>query len=175
MYRITGLARQFGLSRSTLLYYDQIGLLRPSGRSESRYRLYSPEDMNRLATICSLRQAGLAIEDIRRVMSMREDENGVVLRRRMREIGEEIRALQNQQQLLGKMLKVQSLGELPRKVDKQDWVEMLQAAGMDEDALKKWHGEFERRAPEAHNEFLLALGIPEDEVQLIRIRSAAAV
>jgi DNA-binding transcriptional MerR regulator len=172
MHRITALARQFGLSRSTLLYYDRIGLLKPSGRSEARYRLYSSEDMNRLATICSLRQAGLAIEDIRRVLSMGEGENGVVLARRMREIGEEIRALQNQQRLLGKMLKVQAIGEFPRKIDKQDWVEMLQAAGMDEDALKQWHVEFERRAPEAHHEFLLALGIPEDEVRHIRNMSA---
>jgi DNA-binding transcriptional MerR regulator len=30
MYHITQLARQFGLSRSTLLYYDRIGLLSPA-------------------------------------------------------------------------------------------------------------------------------------------------
>jgi DNA-binding transcriptional MerR regulator len=172
MFRITELARMFGLSRSTLLYYDRIGLLTPSGRSEVGYRLYSPNDRNRLSTICSFRQAGLTIKDIRRVLSMEEDANGVVLQRRMRELGEEISILQTQQHLLGKMLQVQSLGELPVKIDKQAWIEMLRAAGMDEAAMSRWHTEFERRAPAAHHQFLLALGISEDEALFIRKRSA---
>lgn len=175
MFRITELARSFGLSRSTLLYYDRIGLLTPSGRSESGYRLYSPGDRDRLATICSFRQAGLTIEDIRRVLSMAGNANGAVLQRRMRELGEEIRALQTQQRLLGKMLQVQSLGEVPVTVDKQVWVDMLRAAGMDEIAMRKWHTEFERRAPEAHHQFLLSLGIPEEEVLLIRKWSGEAI
>lgn len=175
MYKITELARQVGLSRSTLLYYDRIGLLTPSGRSEAGYRLYSPGDRDRLATICSFRQASLTIEDIRRVLSMEEDANGKVLQRRMRELGDEIRTLQTQQHLLGKMLQVQSLGELPGAVDKQAWIEMLRAAGMDENGMKMWHVEFERRAPEAHHQFLLSLGISETEVLFIRKRSAKAV
>lgn len=171
MFRITDLARKFGLSRSTLLYYDQIGLLPPSGRSEAGYRMYSQDDRDRLATICSFRQAGLTIEDIRCVLSMEDDANGAVLRRRMRALGEEIRTLQTQQRLLGKMLQVQSSGELPVTVDKQAWIEMLRAAGMDEAAMSRWHTEFERRAPEAQHQFLLALGITEEEALCIRKRS----
>lgn len=173
MFRITELARMFGLSRSTLLYYDRIGLLTPSGRSEAGYRLYSQNNRDRLATICSFRQAGLTIEDIDRVLS-REDFNRVVLQRRMRELGEEIHTLQAQQRLLGKMLQVESRGELPVTVDKQAWIEMLRAAGMDEVAMRRWHTEFERRAPEAHHQFLLALGISEEEALFIRQRSNEA-
>lgn len=173
MYKISELARKFGLSRSTLLYYDHIGLLRPSGRSEAGYRLYSPNDRDRLAAICSFRHAGLAIEDIRRVLSMEEDATGVVLQRRMHELGEEISALQTQQHLLGKMLQIRSLGKLPVTIDKQAWIEMLRAAGMDEAAMKRWHIEFEHRAPEAHHQFLLALGISEDETLFIRKQSVA--
>ncbi|MDD5286975.1 MAG: MerR family transcriptional regulator [Desulfuromonadaceae bacterium] len=174
MYKITELARHVGLSRSTLLYYDRIGLLSPSGRSGAGYRLYSTNDRDSLATICSFRQAGLTMDDIRRILTMEEDTNGKVLQRRMRELGEEIRTLQTQQHLLGKMLKVQSLGELPVAIDKQAWIDMLRAAGMDEAAMRKWHIEFERRAPEAHQQFLLSLGISEDEVQFIRKKSAEA-
>ncbi|HJV64294.1 MAG TPA: MerR family transcriptional regulator [Geomonas sp.] len=174
MYRITELARQFGLSRSTLLYYDRIGLLSPSGRSESGYRQYSRRDRDRLASICSFRDTGLTIEDIRRVLSVTEDEDasGLVLRKRLQEIGEEIRTLQSQQHIIARMLKVQALGELP--VDKRAWVEMLSAAGMDEAAMMKWHAEFETRAPEAHHQFLRSLGLPEEEALLIRSRSKGA-
>jgi len=174
MYRITELAREFGLSRSTLLYYDRIGLLKPSARTEAGYRQYSSIDRDRLATICSFRHAGLTIGDIHRILSTEEDADGVVLQRRMRQIGEEIRILQTQQHLLGRMLQVQSLGELPITIDKQTWIEMLHAAGMNETSMNTWHTEFERRAPEAHHHFLLSLGISEDEVFLIRRQSADA-
>ncbi len=39
---------------------------------------------------------------------------------------------------------------------------------MNEDARRRWHTEFERRAPDGHEEFLLSLGIPGDEVGRIR-------
>ena len=53
-------------------------------------------------------------------------------------------------------------------VDTQLWVEMLEAAGMDDAAKKRWHEEFERRALDGHREFLLSLGIPLGEVDRIR-------
>jgi len=171
MFRVTELARQFSLSRSTLLYYDRMGLLTPSGRSTAGYRLYSQRDRERLAVICSFRQAGLTIGDIRRVLSMEENAGGAVLQQRMRKIGEQIRSLQAQQHLLGKMLQVHSLGELPALIDKQVWVEMLRAAGMDEAAMERWHTEFESRAPQAHHQFLISLGISEDEALFIREQS----
>lgn len=171
MFHITELARVFGLSRSTLLYYDRIGLLTPSGRSEAGYRQYSQSDRDRLAAISSFRQAGLTIADIRRVLSMDGHADGDILKRRIGELGEEIRALQAQQRLLGRMLRIESRGELPVSVDKQAWIEMLRAAGMDEAAMRKWHSEFERRAPEAHHRFLLDLGIAEAEALFIRERS----
>jgi hypothetical protein len=59
-------------------------------------------------------------------------------------------------------------GKLPASVDKKMWIEMLRAAGIDEKGMLRWHSEFERRAPDGHQEFLLSLGIPEDEVERIR-------
>jgi DNA-binding transcriptional MerR regulator len=41
MHTIGQAAKHANLSRSTLLYYDRIGLLRPSGRSRAGYRLYN--------------------------------------------------------------------------------------------------------------------------------------
>jgi MerR family transcriptional regulator, thiopeptide resistance regulator len=172
MFRIGQLARQFGLSRSTLLYYDRIGLLSPSGRSGAEYRLYSPEDRKRLESICAYRRAGLTIEDIRTLLALAGDDDAQVLGRRLRELGEEIRDLQAKQRLLAGMLKFSALGGPTAEVDKKTWVAMLRAAGMDDRAMDRWHAEFERRAPEAHHRFLISLGITEAEALLIR-RSAA--
>jgi DNA-binding transcriptional MerR regulator len=79
MYRITALARKFGLSRSTLLYYDRIGLLQPAGRSEAGYRLYSKGDVERLKTVCEYKQAGLAIDDIRRMLEKPQEGSGIAI------------------------------------------------------------------------------------------------
>ena len=45
---------------------------------------------------------------------------------------------------------------------------------MDDDAMRQLHVEFERRAPQAHHNFLLQLGIPEQEALAIRAWSAGA-
>lgn len=57
--------------------------------------------------------------------------------------------------------------------DKEMFVEMLRAAGMDDDDRKRLHVEFERRAPEAHHNFLLLLGIPGKEAFVMRTWSRA--
>jgi SAM-dependent methyltransferase len=71
------------------------------------------------------------------------------------------------------MLKVQGEGGPGATVNKEMFVAMLRAAGMDDAAMKKLHVEFERREPEAHHAFLLSLGISEKEALLIRKWSAA--
>lgn len=173
MYRISELARQFGLSRSTLLYYDRIGLLTPSGRSEANYRRYSGADRERLESISSLRKAGVDIEGIRTILDASEaDGSSAVLRRRLDEIGREIGVLTTKQRLLAGMLRLQGEGGPKSAVDKEMFISMLRAAGMDDGALRQLHVEFERREPEAHHAFLLSLGISEPEAQAIRSWSA---
>lgn len=167
MYRITELAQRFGLSRSTLLYYHRIGLLSPSVRTGANYRLYSEQDRERLEAICAYRQRGLAIEDIRTLLS-RPDATTVILQRRLLSLDEEIRGLQAKQRLLADMLQVKARGWEAATVDKATWVAILQAAGMSDEAMDAWHREFEQRAPQAHHTFLLSLGISEEEAAKIR-------
>src|SRR6266496_3342040 len=68
-YSISKLARTRGLSRSTLLYYDRLGLLKPSGRTGSGYRYYTDADQRRLKRIFDFREAGLTLKEIRAVLS----------------------------------------------------------------------------------------------------------
>ncbi|MDD2500166.1 MAG: MerR family transcriptional regulator [Geobacter sp.] len=171
MYRITKLATQFGLSRSTLLYYDRIGLLKPSGRSEANYRSYSEADRERLESICAMRRAGVDIEGIRTILQTAGDDSSDVLKRCLAQIGNEISALQTKQRLIAGMLKLQGEGGR-NTVNKEMFVSMLRAAGMDDNAMRKLHVEFERKEPEAHHAFLLSLGISEKEALLIRTWSA---
>ncbi|HZI07476.1 MAG TPA: MerR family transcriptional regulator [Archangium sp.] len=64
--KVGELARRTGLSIRTLHHYDELGLLSPSLRTASGYRLYTQEDVARLQRILSLRQLGFALEEIKR-------------------------------------------------------------------------------------------------------------
>src|SRR3954454_18714659 len=62
--KIGELARRTGLTIRTLHHYDEIGLLRPSLRTESGHRLYAAGDVARLQQVVSLRQLGFSLEEI---------------------------------------------------------------------------------------------------------------
>jgi DNA-binding transcriptional MerR regulator len=170
-YSISQLAGLFGLSRSTLLYYDRIGLLTPSDRSEAGYRLYTQKDHDRLDQICTFRNTGVALADIKKMLAPTNSQSIKILENRLWEIGHQIADLRSQQQTIIRLLKEMTSDVYGPAIDKQMWVKMLQAAGMDEAAMMKWHAEFESRSPEAHHDFLLSLGIQEIEVEDIRSRS----
>jgi len=59
------LAKRTGLTVRTLHHYDEIGLLKPTLRSGSGYRLYTAADIARLQQVLSLRQLGFSLDEVR--------------------------------------------------------------------------------------------------------------
>lgn len=171
MYTIGQVCKRFGLSRSTLLYYDSIGLLPASTRSSSGYRLYTEQAMQRMAQVQSYREAGLPLETIQNLLASSTDSTTAVLERHLQDLNTEISRLRQQQQVIIHLLDSPTALPGSRTMNKQRWVEMLRAAGLDEAGMRKWHAEFEQRSPEAHQDFLESLGIATEEIQLIRQRS----
>jgi DNA-binding transcriptional MerR regulator len=167
-YRISRLARMFRLSRSTLLYYDRIGLLRPSGRTGTNYRIYSEADRQRLRQICRYRRTGMSLETIAAVLAAPRKKTVMALERRLDALNSEIQGLRAQQQTIVELLKDRSLLAGTRVLDKQRWVAVLRAAGLDDAAMGQWHVAFERMSPEAHQDFLESLGIDAAEIAEIR-------
>ena len=98
-YTIGALGELFALSRSTLLYYDSIGLLKPSGRTAAGYRLYSEEDRGRLERIVAFRSLGLPLESIGAYLDASETGPSAMLLRRIFQISAEIEGLREQQRL----------------------------------------------------------------------------
>lgn len=64
-YKVGTVAGLAGVSVRTLHHYDEIGLLVPSGRSETGYRLYTDADLERLQTALFWRELGLGLDEIR--------------------------------------------------------------------------------------------------------------
>ncbi|MBI2455039.1 MAG: heavy metal-responsive transcriptional regulator [candidate division NC10 bacterium] len=61
-----------GLNAKTLRYYEAIGLLPPSDRTESRYRVYSPDAVRRLGFIVKAKRLGLTLREIREILGIRD-------------------------------------------------------------------------------------------------------
>ena len=55
-----------------------------------------------------------------------------------------------------------------RRSNKEGWVAILRASGMSDEDMGRWHVEFERLSPEAHQDFLESLGLEDDEIARIR-------
>lgn len=81
-------SRLAGITVRTLHHYDRIGLVRPSGRSASGYRIYDERDLERLQQVLFYRELGFGLEEIRAIMAAPDFERGGALReqRKMLEI-----------------------------------------------------------------------------------------
>ncbi len=66
--KIGELADAAGLTVRTLHYYEEIGLLAPSERTDAGHRLYADTDVERLYRISLLRSLGLTLGDIARTL-----------------------------------------------------------------------------------------------------------
>jgi DNA-binding transcriptional MerR regulator len=68
LLRIAEVARLVDLTPRAIRHYEGMGLLSPE-RSDGSYRLYGPDDVERLRTIRALRDdAGLSIADIQELL-----------------------------------------------------------------------------------------------------------
>jgi len=165
---VTNLARACGLSRSTVLYYEAMGLLKPARRSTGNYRLYGEKDLQRLRQICIYRGAGLKLGHIRSILDEAPSDAAGILKRRLLELSGEIERLRDHQRAIARLLKdTDQLRRFPM-VTKEKWVEVMRAAGFTDDDMHRWHAQFEKSAPREHQEFLEFLHIPPEEVQSIR-------
>ncbi len=81
MFTIGQVAKKYSLSRSTLIYYDKIGVLTPSGRSESNYRVYSENDLKKMDRIQLFRSTGLSLEIIESILKAESSELSSTLER----------------------------------------------------------------------------------------------
>lgn len=69
MIHINEVAKQTKITVRTLRYYDQIGLLTVSSKTEGGHRLYTEEDLKKLQQIQFLKGMGYSLQDINGMLS----------------------------------------------------------------------------------------------------------
>ncbi len=69
LLKIGELAKRIGLTIRALHHYEEIGLVQPSSRTASGYRLYNKDDVARLHRVQALRGLGLSLAETREMLN----------------------------------------------------------------------------------------------------------
>lgn len=67
-YTVNELARIAGITSRTLRWYDRVGLLSPERLTEAGYRVYGPEQIDRLQQILFYRELGFPLSEIKAIL-----------------------------------------------------------------------------------------------------------
>ena len=125
--KVGDLAKQTGVSVRTLHYYDEIGLLAPSGRTGAGYRLYTEADIIRLQQIVSLRQIGFSLLQIRECLEQPEFSPHHVVQLHLSRLKEQI-ALQ--QQLYTQLEAISVRLQSTEAISIQEFIQLIEVTTM---------------------------------------------
>ncbi len=120
--KVGDLARRTRLTVRTLHHYDEIGLLKPSGRSESGYRLYSADDVARLHGIQALRDLGLSLGEIAPLLEGQGGRPGDIVAQQLGVLDRQIAQAQELRAKLGVIHEELLHGKQPQS---SEWLEAL--------------------------------------------------
>lgn len=109
LYQASEFAGLTGVTVRALHHYDRLGLLKPSGRTVSGYRLYGARDFARLQQIVTLKFIGLPLKQIKEVLDRDSFDLSTALRLQREILGEKrrhlemaIRAIEKAERLMGR-------------------------------------------------------------------------
>jgi len=91
MHQIGEAAARVGLSLRTVRYYEEVGVVVPSGRTEGGFRLYTDVDIERLALVKQMKPLDFSLEEMRDLLQVRDEmANPKVGARRYRELADRL-------------------------------------------------------------------------------------
>lgn len=97
---IQQLTRETGVTVRTLRYYDQIDLLKPSGKTEGGHRLYSEADVIRLQQILFLKEMGFSLKETANMLGKDELDLKDSLEKQLRFVQEEQKKFNRMERIL---------------------------------------------------------------------------
>lgn len=152
MYSITEVSQKIGVARSTLLYYERLGIISPRRLAKNSYRRYSEQDVTHLIVLRQLQQAGFSLEECQQVLNGNID--STLIEQHLVRIKQELQQMKVTQQLLQSLYKHQTGKQMDHSASKQQ--------------LQQWHHDFEQLSADAHVQWLRQMGFSEKEIFHIR-------
>lgn len=132
--KIGELATRTGLTVRALHHYDSIGLLTPSARADSGYRLYNRDDVARLHQIQALRRFGMSLADIATFLASPDAPFADIVAQQIEALGREIAQASALRDKLSQLHRQLADGDEP---DLEAWLSALTLMGLYEKYFTK--------------------------------------
>ncbi|MCD6526182.1 MAG: MerR family transcriptional regulator [Desulfuromonas sp.] len=152
MYSITEVSQKIGVARSTLLYYERLGIISPRRLAKNNYRRYSEHDVTHLIVLRQLQQAGFSLDECQQVLNGNIE--STLIEQHLVRLQQELQQMEVTQQLLQALYKHQTGKQMDHRASKHQ--------------LQQWHHNFEQLSADAHVQWLRQMGFSEKEIFHIR-------
>ena len=127
MKKIKEVMELSGLSRRTLQYYDDTGLME-NRRTAGNYRIYGDEDLQRIWKIILYKEMGFRLDEIRKLLNSDERDMSELLKTKAASIEQETAELQRMLAFIEKVIDY-GLPDMNAEVFKADGVTLAEMAG----------------------------------------------
>ena len=131
-------AKRAGVTVRALHHYDRMGLLKPSGRTRTGYRVYSDRDFARLEQIVALKFIGFPLSQIRELLRRKDTDLGAELRQQRRILAEKRDHLDRAMQAIERAEKIVAAGGKPDWEPFRKVIEVIQMQ-TSKDWMKKYY------------------------------------
>lgn len=152
-YQAHEFAKRAGVTVRALHHYDRLGLLKPSGRTDAGYRLYTDRDLVRLEQIVALKFIGFPLSKIRDLLDRKEVNLAEMLRQQRQSVAEKRDHLDRAVQAIERAEQMVASGEESdwepfRKIieviqmqTRKDWMKKYYTEEQLADLRKRWSPE----------------------------------
>ena len=156
-------AQRAGVTIRALHHYDRLGLLQPSGRTATGYRVYSDRDLVRLEQIVALKFIGFSLSQIRDLLNRKDLDVLSALREQRRIIAQKrehldraIRAIERAEQTVAAGDQTdwepfRKIIEVIQMQTRKDWMKKYYTGEQLNDLRKRWSPEVQAESERGWN------------------------
>lgn len=124
MKKIKEACKLAGISKRTLQYYDDVGIL-PAERTIGNERLYSQESLNRLVKILIYKKGGLKLEEIKSIIDLPEEAETRFLERHIKNLNKEKRDIDKQIKFIEFIMR-KDIPDFDFEADNEEFITLLE-------------------------------------------------
>lgn len=144
-YSVSEVSRTAGVTVRTLHHYDEIGLLRPSGRSAVGYRQYDDQDLERLQEVLFYRELGFGLDEIAGLVDIPTFNRSQILMQQRKLIERQMERLRSMVKAVDSALQAHEEGRTMNKEEMFEVFGSFDPAEHEEEVRERW-GETEAYA-----------------------------
>nr|WP_010655418.1 NADPH-dependent 7-cyano-7-deazaguanine reductase QueF [Fluoribacter dumoffii] len=137
-YQIKEISQMTSLSIRSLQYYDEVGLLKPTKRSDSGYRLYSEADLLILQQIITLKFLGFSLSTIKEIIGNPNFNLAASMSLQARELSEKANKINEAASLLTYIASQLEINQPINWQSSAKIIEILELNTMSDPVLKKY-------------------------------------